>query len=107
MGALSVIVDGQIPRAVQKFRIGPSRQRVAVPIDHLQRTLTDFATVRWHVAHQHKPGLEHPKRRAQARQAAGEERDGAAQRREWSARRQLDDRGASALYVLHVVEITD
>ena len=110
VGAEPAIFNGQIPRAVQKNRIGPGLQPVAVAVDHLQRTLTDgveSTVASRHIANDDKSGPQDSERSAEPRQAAGKECSGIARGREWPARPQLDDRRAETLCVGAVVEITD
>src|SRR5450631_1218689 len=75
----TVIVHGQIPWAIEQYRIRPGMNDFTVTIDDLKGALTDRrrgAVSRWHVTDQNEAAAQHSQRRTQPRQRAGKEHFG-------------------------------
>src|SRR5450631_4204450 len=75
----TVIVHGQIPWAIEQYRIRPGMNDFTVTIDDLKGALTDRrrgAVSRWHVTDQNEAAAQHSQRRTQPRQRARKEHIG-------------------------------
>jgi len=113
LGLSAVIIDRQIPGAVEKGTVKQGVEQLAVAIDDLQRTLRYrlyCAVRRGHIADEDKPPLQNAERRGQASKLARKERRRVAsaawcnRRHNRSIRGQLDDRGAGSWRLLKLLK---
>src|SRR5450631_995778 len=105
-----MIINGQVPWAVQEVLVHPGVNDLAIAVDHLQRALADRCNGpigRRDIADHHETTTNGAECRAESSDWAHKESNRSAGRRQRPARPQLHDRRARTLTIGAVVEVAD